>query len=251
MFHEPDVPYILNTINLAPQYDVNTVVFSHDIIGYASQLLDGSNRGARIVTLAKAAHAENLNAWIWVREFQNVQPQFMANGKVQLDRRGFWEWLAYRYEQVFSRYPEFDGLMLTFDETPYRVFDTAKVESALSMPDRFAEVMNVIDAVAVRHGKDFIVRSFVYEPQEMQWFKEGYAQTGKHVTIQTKCEPHDSALPTFRYADEHLHISTMAKWYPNEGKYKGLEDRLLSPDPDLLEQIRAERTRRSRWPTPR
>ena len=378
-FHEPNMPYVLDTIKLARQYDINTVVFSHDIIGYASQLLDGSNRGVQIVTLAKAAHAENLKAWIWVREFQNVPPQFMASGKVQLDRPGFWEWLADRYEQVFSRYPEFDGLMLTFDETPYRVFDTNKVESALSMPDRFAKVMNVIDRVASRHGKDFIVRSFVYEPQEMQWFKEGYAQTGKHVMIQTKCEPHDwdpfypndpligafpgrtqiiefdgsaeffgknripytqpeyferrwrydlskpgvdgynlrvdhggydalhtpneiniyamsrftadrqvtaediwkewtekhygkeaapsveqalkptfdivnqsfyalqfwitnhSALPTFSYAEEHLHARTMAKWYPDEPKYKDLEDRLLSPDPELLESILAEK----------
>ena len=52
--------------------------------------------------------------------------------------------------RVFTKYPEFDGLMLTFDETPYRVFDTKKVQSALSMPDRFAKVMNTIDAVAAR-----------------------------------------------------------------------------------------------------
>ena len=378
-FHKLNLPYVLDIIKLARQYDINTVVFSHDILGYASQLLDGSTRGAQIVTLAKAAHAENLKAWIWVREFQDVPPQFMANGKVQLDRPGFWEWLADRYEQVFSRYPEFDGLMLTFDETPYRVFDDKKVESALSMPDRFAKTMNVIDQVAARYGKDFIVRSFVYEPQEMQWFKDGYTQTGKHVMIQTKCEPHDwdpfypndpligafpgrtqiiefdgsaeffgknripytqpeyferrwrydlsrpgvdgynlrvdhggydalhtpneiniyamarftadrevkaediwkewtakrygkeaapaveqalkpafdivnqsfyalqfwitnhSALPSFSYAEGHLHVRTMAKWYPDDPKYKELEERLLSPDPALLEEILAEK----------
>jgi len=380
-FHKPNMPYVLDSIKLAPRYGINTVVFSHDILGYASQLLDGSPRGAQIVTMAKAAHAENLKAWIWVREFQDVPSRFMNNGKVALDRAGFWEWLADRYEQVFTRYPEFDGLMLTFDETPYRVFDTKKVESSLSMADRFAKVMNVIDAVAARHGKDFIVRSFVYEPQEMQWFKEGYAQTGKHVMIQTKCEPHDwdpfypndpligafpgrtqiiefdgsseftgknripytqpeyferrwrydlsrpgvdgynlrvdhggydalhtpnelnvyamwrftedphatadqiwkewtvnhygreaaplveqalkpafdivnesfyalqfwvtnhSAVPNFNYAEDHLHLRTMAKWYPDQPKYKELEDQLLAPTPALLEDILAEKDR--------
>jgi hypothetical protein len=366
-------------MKLARQYDVNTVVFSHDMLGYASELVDGSSRGATLTQLAKAAHAEKLKAWIWVREFQDVPQRFLSNGVVQLDRPGFWEWLANRYDQVFSKYPDFDGLMLTFDETPYRVFDRKKAQSALSMPDRFAKVMNTLDAVAVRYNKDFIVRSFVYEPEEMQWFKEGYAKTGSHVVIQTKCEPHDwdpfypndppigvfpgrkqiiefdgsseffgknripytqpeyferrwryelskpgvagynlrldhggydalhtpdeinvyamsrftadqkitaedvwkewtvnhygkeaaaevelalkpsfdvvnqsfyalqfwitnhSALPNYKYAEEHLHIRTMAEWYPSEPKYKKLEERLLSPDPQLLEEVLAEK----------
>jgi hypothetical protein len=378
-FHKLNMPYVLASMKLARQYDVNTVVFSHEMLGYASLLFDGTDRGAKLTELAQAAHAEHLKAWIWVREFQNVPDQYMNNGIVQLDRPGFWDWLANRYNDVFSKYPDFDGLMLTFDETPYRVFDPKKVQSALSMPDRFAKVMNTIDAVAVRYKKDFIVRSFVYEPEEMAWFKEGYAKTGPHVMIQTKCEPHDwdpfypndpligafpnrtqiiefdgsseftgknripytqpeyferrwrydlskpgvagyniridhggydalhtpneinifamtrfttdpkataedvwkewtvkhygpeaaaeveqalkpsfdivnksffalqfwitnhSALPRFSYADEHLHLRTMAKWYPDQPKYKELEDRLLSPDPDLVEQILLEK----------
>jgi hypothetical protein len=349
------------------------------MLGYASQLLDGSGRGAQLTALAKAAHEDKLKAWIWVREFENVPDRYLAGGVVQLDRPGFWDWLASRYDQVFSRYPDFDGLMLTFDESPYRVFDARKVQSALSMPDRFAKVMNTIDAVSVKYKKDFIVRSFVYEPEEMAWFQAGYAQTGPHVMIQTKCEPHDwdpfypndpligafpgrtqivefdgsseftgknripytqpeyferrwrydlskpgvagynvridhggydalhtpneiniyalsrftadrkataedvwrewtqqrygkdaapeveralkptydivnqsffalqfwianhSELPRLSYADDRLHARTMAKWYPGEPRYKDLEERLLQPDPQLLEAILAEK----------
>jgi hypothetical protein len=378
-FHKLDMPYVLDSLKLARNYDVNTVVFSHDMIGYASQLFDGSDRGQKLTQLAQAAHAEKLKVWIWVREFEGVPERFMANGVVQLDRPGFWEWLASRYDELFAKYTEFDGLMLTFDETPYRVFDTTKVQSSLSMPDRFARVMTTIDAAAVRYNKDFIVRSFVYEPEEMVWFKEGYAKAGPHVMVQTKCEPHDwdpfypndfligafpgrkqiiefdgsseftgenripytqpeyverrwrydlskpgvagynirvdhggydalhtpneiniyammrftadpkvtaadiwkewtekrygagaalevekalkptfdvvnqsffalqfwitnhSALPRFSYADEHLRIRTMAKWYPGEPNYKDLEERLINPDPELLEAILAEK----------
>jgi hypothetical protein len=378
-FHKLNMPYVLASMKLARNYDVNTVVFSHDMLGYASQLLDGSNRGAQLTALAKAAHEDKLKAWIWVREFENVPDRFLAGGVVQLDRAGFWDWLASRYDQVFARYPDFDGLMLTFDESPYRVFDAKKVQSSLSMPDRFAKVMNTIDAVTVRHKKDFIVRSFVYEPEEMAWFQAGYSQTGPHVTIQTKCEPHDwdpfypddamigafpgrhqiiefdgsaeffgknrtpftqpeyferrwrydlskpgvvgynlrldhggydalhtpneiniyamsrftadpkakaediwrewtvkhygqdaaanveaalkpsydianlsfyalqfwitnhSAVPRFSYAEDHLHLRTMAKWWPNEPKYAVLEERLLHPDPELLEAILSEK----------
>ncbi len=223
------------------------------------------------------------------------------------------------------------------------------------------------------------MRSFLYEPEEMEWFKEGYAKTGPGVMIQTKCEPHDwdpfypndsligafpgrkqiiefdgsaeffgrnriphtqpeyferrwrydlaqpgvvgynlrldhagydatrtpneiniyamsrftadpkvtgaqiwkewtakrygakaaagveealkpsfdivnqsyyalefwitnhSALPNFNYADSHLRSRTMAKWWPNEPRYKELEERLIQPDPELLEKILAEK----------
>src|ERR1700678_3004998 len=111
-FHKLNMPYVLASMKLAKQYDVNTVVFSHDMLGYASLLFDGTDRAAKLTDLAKSAHAENLKAWIWVREFQDVPERFMANGMVQLDRPGFWDWLAGRYDEVFTKFPEFDGLML-------------------------------------------------------------------------------------------------------------------------------------------
>ncbi len=190
-FHKLNVPYVTATMKLAKEYDVNTVVFSHDMIGYASQLFDGTDRGEKLRLLAREAHANGLRAWIWVRELQNVPDRFLDGKVVQLDRPGLWDWMASRYEEVFSRYPEFDGLMLTFHETQYKIFDPKQVHSALAMPDRFAKMINTIDAVCSRHKKDFIVRSFLYEPEEMQWFREGYAKTGPGVMVQTKCEPHD------------------------------------------------------------
>ena len=45
-FHKLDPAYVSATMKLARDYDVNTVVFSHGMIGYASQLFDGSDRGA-------------------------------------------------------------------------------------------------------------------------------------------------------------------------------------------------------------
>jgi hypothetical protein len=50
-----------------------------------------------------------------------------------------------------------------------------------------------------------------------------------------------SRLPRFSYADGHLRSRTMAKWYPDQPKYKELEERLIKPDPALLEQILAEK----------
>jgi hypothetical protein len=191
-FHTLDLPYVESSLKLAPAYDINTVVFSHEMIGYASELFTGSEKGPLLNRLTAAAHAQKLKVFIWVREFEHVPPQFMDGGGVQMDRPGFWEWVAGRYNDLFKAYPSFDGLMLTFEESPYQIFNPKKVASALPMPDRFAKLIDTIDAVCRRFNKDFMARSFLYEPEQMEWFREGYAKTNPHVMVQTKCEPHDS-----------------------------------------------------------
>lgn len=370
---------MLDSLKLAPRYGINTVIFSHEMIGYASELLDGGGRGPQLNQLTAAAHSQKLQAWIWVREFEKAPPEFMAGGRVQMDRPGFWDWVAGRYEKLFTAYPAFDGLMLTFEESPYPIFDPKKVDSPLAMPDRFAKLIDTIGDVCRRHGKAFIVRSFFYEPEQMEWFKAGYSKTKPDIMVQTKCEPHDwdpyypndsligafparkqiiefdgsseftgknripyaqpeyferrwrydlskpgvvgynirvdhggydalhtpneiniyamarftedahvtaadiwkewtakhygeaaapeveralrptfdivnesffalefwitnhSRLPSLSYADEHLHSRTMAKWYPDQPKYKELEQALESPSPQLLERILAQK----------
>ena len=190
-FHTLDLPYVAGALKLAPTYDVNTVVFSHEMVGYASELFNGTSRGSQLTRLTATAHAEKLKVWIWVRELESVPADFLANGIVQMDRPGFWEWVAGRYSDLFTAYPSFDGLMLTFEESPYQIFNPGNVASSLPMPDRFAKLIDTIDAVCRRFKREFIVRSFLYEPQQMEWFKEGYAKTNPHVMVQTKCEPHD------------------------------------------------------------
>ncbi len=190
-FHKLDTAYVAGAMKLAAKYDVNTVVFSHGMIGATSQLFDGTDRGARLRELARQARGLGLRSWIWVHELDNVPKPFLQGKAVQMDRPGFGEWLTARYEELFKTYPEFDGVMLTFHETQYKIFDNRQVQSSLGMPERFARMINLIDAVCRRHKKDFIVRSFLYEPEQMQWFKDGYRKTGAHVMVLTKCEPHD------------------------------------------------------------
>lgn len=190
-FHKLDNNYVINAMKLAPEYDINTVVFSHGMIGETSQLFDGTNRGAQLKNLAVKAHDLGLKVWIWIHELDNVPQIFLDNKIVQLDKAGFWEWLESRYEQVFKDYPEFDGIMLTFHETQYKIFDNRQVNSNLSMPDRFAKLMNTINKVCSKYKKDFIVRTFVYEPEQLEWVKQGLLKSEKSIMVQTKCVPHD------------------------------------------------------------
>jgi len=191
-FHKLDVPYVSKVLKRAHEYNVNTVVFSHGMIEEVSQLYDGTYRGEQLRKLADEAHALDLKVWIWIHELEtDVPKQYLDGGTVQLDRPGFWQWLTSKYEKLFKDYPEFDGIMLTFHETKYRVFRDSAVKSRLSMPDRFTKLINTIDDVCAKYDKDFVVRSFLYEPQELKWFEEGIKTVHPRVMLQSKCVPHD------------------------------------------------------------
>ncbi|MGD8780208.1 MAG: hypothetical protein PVH88_14735 [Ignavibacteria bacterium] len=190
-FHTLDINYVENAMRLARNYDINTVIFSHEMIGETSQLFDGTDRGPLLKNLAVKAHYLGLKVWIWVHELDNVPEKYLDNKIVQLDRTGFWDWLELRYERVFQEYPEFDGIVVTFHETEYKIFDNNEVNSVLSMQERFAKLMNVVNKVCLKYKKDCIVRTFVYEPAQIEWIKQGLLKSDKSIMIQTKCVPHD------------------------------------------------------------
>lgn len=55
-FQHMNTAYVLDAMKLAAEYDVNTVVFSHGMIGEVSQLFDGTGRAEQLRQLAKKAH---------------------------------------------------------------------------------------------------------------------------------------------------------------------------------------------------
>jgi len=191
-FHELDVPYVRKVMHRAAAYQINTVVFSHGMIGEVSQLYEPGDRGATLRDLARRAHALDLRVWIWVHELENDVPgRYLSDGDVYLDRPGFWDWLRGKYARLFADYPEFGGILLTFHETKHKIFRESDVRSRLSMPERFAKMINTIDDACAEYDKDFVVRSFLYEPRELQWFAEGLKHVHRRVMLQSKCVPHD------------------------------------------------------------
>lgn len=201
-FHEMDVEYVSDMMKLAPQYNINTIIFSHGMIWNTLDLYEGMDRhldtayngkerGPKLQELAQEAHKIGLRVWIWTHELADVPDKYFENNLVQLDKSGFWNWLANRYEKVFSDFPEFDGILLTFRETQYPVFNDNRIKSKLSKPDRFAKMINTIDKICAKYHKDFIVRGFFAEPIRLEWFKQGLQKTGRRVMVQSKCVPHD------------------------------------------------------------
>ena len=201
-FHKMDVPYVQGVLKKAGDYNINTVVYSHGMIGETSQLYEYdreggkptgfSKRGERLRALAKQAQDEGLRVWIWVHELEyDVPERYREGDAINIDLPGFWDWLQGKYEKFCQDFPEFDGIILTFHETEYKIFNDAHVISELSKPERFAKMINTIDAALARHDKDFVVRSFLYEPQQMEWFAEGIKNVSQRIMLQSKCVPHD------------------------------------------------------------
>jgi len=191
-FHKLDIPYVTKVMERADKYDINTVVFSHEMIKNVSQLYEMGGRGQELRDLAHRAHELDLRVWIWIHELEyDIPDRYVENDIVYPDRPGFWDWLHSKYEKLFSDYPEFDGIMLTFHETKHKIFREDDVQSALSMPERFAKMINTINQACAEHDKDFVVRSFLYEPRELEWFSEGLKKVHERVMLQSKCVPHD------------------------------------------------------------
>jgi hypothetical protein len=59
------------------------------------------------------------------------------------------------------------------------------------MPDRFAKMISTIYNVCEEFNKDLIVRTFLYEPVELEWVKQGLLKSDHNVIVQSKCVPHD------------------------------------------------------------
>ena len=194
-FHVMKPDYVKKVMSLADDYDINTVCFSHKMIGETSELYSDeefSQRGEELHQLAIEAKTNNLKTWIWVHELDNVPEKYLESKAVQMDKRGFWNWLEKRYKKLFEDFPEFDGIILTFHETQYKIFSDDQVNSKLSKPDRFGKMAATINKACLKYKKDFVVRTFLYEPEQLEWVKEGLLKADAwNIIVQSKCVPHD------------------------------------------------------------
>ena len=191
-FHAMKPDYIVKVMDKAKDYNINSVIFSHAMNYYLSDFDDrGSKLAQQHIKLAGKAHQLGLKVYIWPHELESVPDKFMRDKVVQLDSPGFFEHITDKYNKFFKAYPEFDGIVLTFHETKYKIFNDKSTKSKLSKPERFAAIINAINLACMENKRDFIVRSFLYNPDELNWFAESMEKVHPNVVLQSKCIPHD------------------------------------------------------------
>ena len=214
-FHDYNPRYIERTLELAPEYNVNTVVFSHAIMWYAEEIFYDHYKPRYINLWSEKAHRLGLKAWVWTHELNAVPLEFLtgpqgkprarkysawigklhedfeADARVNIDKPEFWNWVKAKYEKLFTIIPEVDGLILSMHETPYRIFADDAVVSKLSKPERITKLITVINEVCREYNKRLVVRTFVIEAEELEWIHAGINDSPADVIVMTKVVPHD------------------------------------------------------------
>ncbi len=200
-FQDADWEYLRLAIPQAALQGMNRIQLSHHIVMDAEQLWEGPGAQHRLDLVRKAcalAQANGLQVDLWTHELSGLpRDRFRGptGGKPVLSPE-LWAWVTAKYEKLFELVPDISGLVLTFAETDFAVYRNA-VSSDLDPPHRLAKLIEVMSEVCARHGKLLILRTFVYEPQDMQFMHAALGlvaaarQRTHNVVVMTKCVPHD------------------------------------------------------------
>ncbi|MGN6370954.1 MAG: hypothetical protein ACTHN5_22085 [Phycisphaerae bacterium] len=147
-----------NLIKLAAQLGFNGVQFQ----------LEGSNVGAvedfarrdAREHLVDYCHSLGMKVTVWVHELSDLPGKWMPEylGEESADNEKLFAYLSDRYEWMLGKeIPNVDGLVLTVVETQVRATQTPML----------LRLCDLISRKCREHGKEFVLRTFVWHPDEL------------------------------------------------------------------------------------
>ncbi len=187
---DPDVPHLRHVLSRCREFDINHLQISHGIVHTASDVLTERWRAERVNLISALAHEQGIETFLWTHELDRIPQQFMIDSRVDMRGPHLWEYLEQRYRNIFAA-AEFDGLVLTFQETQASVYHDHSVASDEPQPARVTRLINFMHDLCRRSGKKLFARTFCYNQQEMNWILDGVEKAHPDVTIMTKCQPAD------------------------------------------------------------
>ncbi|MDH7602987.1 MAG: hypothetical protein QHI38_12645 [Armatimonadota bacterium] len=186
-----DMNHIKQLIDLASLYNINRIQLSHNIVMDAEEPLSKPQLAADINAICKWAHAKGIKVDMWTHELNGIPNELLKDGRVDIDNPELWNFVREKYARLFRLCPNLDGLVLTMHETAQSVYDDARVSSSVPPHIRVAQLIDSLASVCASLGKDIFVRTFSYEPAQLQWIIEGIKACKSDVTVMSKCVPHD------------------------------------------------------------
>lgn len=188
---DPDVSHLRHVLARCAQYRVNHLQISHGIVHSAVDLLTETWRAERVNLVTRLARPQQIETWVWTHELDRIPDDFMTSGgRVDIRMPALWAFLEDRYTQIFAA-ADFDGLVLTFQETQASVYHDRSVVSDEPQPARVTRLIRFLHELCRRHGKKLLVRTFCYNREEMQWILDGVKDTAREVSVMVKCQPAD------------------------------------------------------------
>ena len=190
----------LKVIERAPEYDINHLQLSHDIIHDLKHVRDP--RRLKIArTLIRKAHDTGIQeVLVWDRALYNMDyyPERFRTGPgrtIDLDNPAFWEWFKSDYRSMLDSIPDIQGLIFTFIETGARA-ENQFSQKLLTNQEKLAAVVNAVaDVVIGERGLNLYARTFSYTYEEYENIT-GAIELFKYdqIRLMMKETPHDFFL---------------------------------------------------------
>jgi len=168
------------------------IQISHYICHDVDDLLDHPVRAARTRELVADYRRAGLSVWCWTHEFRLPPEASVRDGRLDFEDAAVWHHLEQKYRRFLTEVlPDIEGLVLTFAETDFPVYQDELVRGGGSAARRTARLANALHEICRRHGKRLAIRDFVYRRHEIETMAEALAQCHDDIAIMTKCVPHD------------------------------------------------------------
>ncbi|TVR17665.1 MAG: hypothetical protein EA401_00300 [Planctomycetota bacterium] len=188
-----DAAYIDATIAAAKARGVRAIQFSHKLCHHAEDVLDKPEHAAQVAVMVKAVRAAGLEAWCWTHEFHSPPREFCEDdGRLRCDEPGLADYLNEKYARLCTEVlPGLSGIIVTFAECPYPVYQDHRVISQSSPTQRTRRLIDQLYAALRPHGVRLAVRDFVYRVDEVEAMGQALAGLPEDVVIMSKAVPHD------------------------------------------------------------
>ncbi|MBN2215800.1 MAG: hypothetical protein JW719_00350 [Pirellulales bacterium] len=194
-FLDDDWRYLRQAIPKAREGGMNRIQLGQMIIMNIHTLNQSPEKLDLVRKIARLAHQHDLKVDLWTHELADVPSSLKKDGKVVIND-DLWAWMRAKYAAAFRLLPETDGLVLTFAESQVKIYHD-RVVSDLSPDARIAKLIDVMSDVCREHDKTLFVRTFVYQPSELEAMRRALASVADavrgrgNVVVMTKCVPHD------------------------------------------------------------
>jgi len=194
-FLDDDWDYLRTAIPKARQGGMNRIQLGHKIIMNIHEIYKSPKKLKLLRNLVRLAHQHDLKVDLWTHELADVPSSLKKNGKVVIND-DLWAWMKGKYARAFKLLPEADGLVLTFAESRANIYSDRVVSE--EPPDaRIAKLIDVMSGVCREHHKTLFIRTFVYQPEELEAMRRAIASIADtvadkgNVVVMSKCVPHD------------------------------------------------------------
>ena len=176
----------------ASHYGCEAVHFSHTLCHHADDLLEDQERAYHALNVLELYRTAGLEVWCWTHEFTRPPAEVVDDGWLRVDAPELYDHLRRKYRRFLADVlPGITGIVLTFAECEYPVYQDRNVRSRHEPAERVRRLVTVMREICRDHGVKLAVRDFVYRKAEIDTMVDTIRALPGDVAVMSKCVPHD------------------------------------------------------------